>query len=102
MSHTDKYYIALSDAKQRCQQCAVKGEPCIIHMAKGGKRFWACDGYASRRVRCNALHELSAIVDSGRQVIHAASSWENLTNLKVNDTEANIKATTTANDKGKG
>ena len=71
-------------------------------MAKGSKRFQACDGCIGWRVRCNALHELSAIVDSSRQVIHAASSWGNLTTLKVKDTEANIMATTTVNDKGTG
>ena len=98
----DKYYTALSNAKQWCHQCAAKGEPCIIYMAKGGKRFQACDGCAGRWVRCNALHELLEIVNSGGQVIHAASSWGNLTNLKINNTEANIKATMTANDKGKG
>ena len=91
---------ACSDGKRWCQQCVANDQPCIVRKTVNGKKFNACDACGTRRTKCNTLHNLSAIVDSDGQVIHAAGSWNKLTNLKVKDTEGKVKATM-GKDKGK-
>ena len=100
VSHTYIYCDTRSDGKQQCQQCVANDQPCIVRKTVNGKKFNACDACGTRRTKCDTLHDLSAIVDSDGQVIHAASSWDKLTNLKVKDTEGKVKATT-GKDKGK-
>ena len=84
----------------QCQQCVANDQPCIVRKTVNGKKFNACDACGTQRTKCNTLHNLSAIVNSDGQVIHAASSWDKLTNLKVKDTEGKMKAMT-GKDKGK-